>query len=59
VSDKQIAFGFEFFAGELGQVGVTEPALDCDSLDGLSAKRAGFAVWVHDSLLSDEATDAI
>jgi hypothetical protein len=46
--DEQIALGLHLFGGsELGQVRVAESALDCDGLDGLSAKRAGFAVWVH------------
>jgi hypothetical protein len=48
MSDEQIALGSDLFGGsELGQVRVAESALDCDGLDGLSAKRAGFAVWVH------------
>jgi hypothetical protein len=55
MTDKQIALGLDIFRGsDLGQVGVAESALDCDSLDDLPAERAGFAVWVHDSLLPRE-----
>jgi hypothetical protein len=55
MTDEQIALDLDIFGGsELGEVRVAEPAFDRDCLDGLSAERAGFAVWVHDSLLPRE-----
>ena len=49
VTDEQVALGFYFFGrGVVGKVGIAEAALDGRGLDGLSANRAGFAVWVHD-----------
>jgi hypothetical protein len=55
MTDEQIALSLDIFGSiELRQVRVAESALDCDGLDGLSAKRAGFAVWVHNSLLPRE-----
>src|ERR1700733_971290 len=53
MTNEQIALGLDIFgSSELRQVRVAEPALDCDGLDGLSAERTRFAVWVQDSLLS-------
>ena len=49
MTDEQVAFGFDFFGGRVvGKVGIAESALDRRGLDGLSANRAGFAIWVHD-----------
>jgi hypothetical protein len=55
MADKKIVLCLVLLgSSELGEVRVAESALDCDGLDGLSAKRAGFAVWIHGSLLSRE-----
>jgi hypothetical protein len=45
-------------SGDLGEIGVAESALDGYGFDGLAAKRACFAVRIHDSLLSGEDTNA-